>query len=46
MLNLYVFFESNDWSISPSHNFKFINCLFGAVKLITNADKSKFIHNG
>ena len=30
----------------PTNNFPLKSCLFGTVKLVRNADKSKFTYNG
>ena len=45
-LDLYIVYELNNWLINSSNNFPLKNCLFGTVKLVRNAIKSKFIHNG
>ena len=46
ILNLYIFYELNNWSRNPTNNSTLKNCLFGTVKLKRNADKSKFTYNG
>ena len=46
ILNLFIVYELNDWYCYPSINFTWKHCLFGTVKLVTNAAKSKFICNG
>ena len=45
ILNLYIFYELNDWARNPSNIFTLINCLFGIVKSTRNVDKCKFTYN-
>ena len=45
ILNLYVVYELNAWPRDPTNNFPQKNCLFGTVKLVRNADNSKFTYN-
>ena len=44
--SLYIVFELNTWPCNPASNFTLKNCLFGAVKPVRNAIKSKFTYNG
>ena len=46
ILNLYIVYELNAWPRNPTNNFPLKICLFGTVKLVRNADKSKFTYNG
>ena len=46
ILNLYIVYKLNNQSSNPSNNFPLKNCLFVTVKLVNNAIKSKFTHNG
>lgn len=46
MLNVYIVYELNVWSRNPTENFPLQNCLFGTVKLVRTAVKSKSIYNG
>ena len=46
ILNLYIVDELNNWPRNASNNFHLENCLFGTVKLVKNATKSKFTYNG
>ena len=39
-------YELNTWSRNPVNNFTLKNSLFGTVKLVRNAIKSKFTYNG
>ena len=39
-------YELNTWPRNSAYNFTSKNCLFGTVKLTSNADKSKFTYNG
>ena len=34
ILNLYSFYELDNWSPTPTNNFTLKNCLFGSVKLV------------
>ena len=43
ILNLYIVYELNNWPHNPSIIFTQKICLFGTVKLVRNAIKSKFI---
>ena len=45
-LNLYIAYKLNTWSLNPINNSILKNCLFGRVKLVRNAIKSKFTYNG
>ena len=42
MSNLYIVCESNNWPRNLTNNFPQTNCLFGTVKLVRIAIKSKF----
>ena len=46
ILNLYIFYESDNWMCNPISNFTLKNCLFATVKLVISAVKSKFTYNG
>ena len=46
ILNLHLLYDINTWPRNPTNNFTLKNCLFGAVKLTRNANKSKFVYNG
>ena len=46
ILNLHLLYDINTWPRNPTNNFTLKNCLFDAVKLTRNANKSKFIYNG
>ena len=45
ILNLYIVYELNNWPRNPTNNLTLKNCLFGTVKLVRNAIKSKFTYN-
>ena len=46
ILNLYiVYIQLNTWPPNATINISLKNCLFGTVKLTSNADKSKFTDN-
>ena len=46
ILNLYIVYELNTWSLNPINNSVLKNCLFGTVKIVRNTIKSKFTYNG
>ena len=45
ILNLYIVYELNNWLRNPSNSFPLKNCLFGTVKLVRDAVKSKYTYN-
>ena len=46
ILKLYIVYELNICPSNPTNNLPLKNCLFGTVKLVRNAVKSKFTYNG
>ena len=46
IFNFYIVCELNNWPRNPTYNFPPKNCLFGRVKLVKNAVKSKVIYDG
>ena len=46
VVNVYINYDLDVWPINPSNNFKFKNCLFGAINKVKNRDKEKFVHSG
>ena len=44
-LNLYIFFQLNNWPRNPTNNFTLKKYLFDTVKSVRNAIKSKFANN-
>ena len=42
--NLYLSQEA--WPRSPTNNFKFNNCLFGATNIVKNCDEEKYVDGG
>ena len=46
MVNLYITYKLDAWSQGLNTNFTLGNCLFGAVKLIKNADPDKYKYGG
>ena len=46
IFNFYIVCELNNWPRNPTYNFPAKNCLFGRVKLVKNAIKSKVIYDG
>ena len=43
---MYIVHDLNAWSRSPSNNFKFKNCLFGATNTVENNVKEKYVCSG
>ena len=46
ILSLYRVYELNNQPYNPTNDFLLKYFLFGTVKLVSNAIKRKFIHNG
>ena len=46
ILSLYIVYQLNNCPRNPTNNFHLKNCLFGTLKLVRNAIKSKFTYNG
>ena len=46
ILNLCRVCELNNWPHNPANRFPLKDCLFGPLKLLRNAVKSKVIYNG
>ena len=46
ILNLHIVYELNTRPRIPANNFTLKSCLFGKVKLVRSAIKSKFTYNG
>ena len=45
ILNLYIAYELNNWPFNPTNYFSLKICLFGTVKLVRAAIKSKFSYS-
>ena len=41
IVNFYIAYDLDFWSRNPTNNFKFRNCLFGAISIVKNTDKEK-----
>ena len=46
IVNVYVVYDLDGWPRSPTNNFKFKNCLFGAANIVKNIDKEKYVYSG
>ena len=46
IVNVYVVYDLDPWLINPTNNFKFKNCLFGAMNIAKNSDKEKYVYSG
>ena len=42
---IYTLFDLDDQQKSPTNNFKFKNCLFGATNIVKNSHKEKYVSN-
>ena len=45
IVNFYIAYELNTWPKTPTNNFKFKNCLFGATNVVKNGDKGKYVYS-
>ena len=41
IVNVYIPYDLDSWSRNPTNNFKFRNCLFGAISIVKNTDKEE-----
>ena len=41
IVNVYIAYDLDSWSRNPTNNFKFRNCLFGAISIVKNTDKEE-----
>ena len=46
IVNVYIVYQLNTWPKTPTNNFKFKNCLFGATNVVKNSDKEKYVYSG
>ena len=44
IVNVFIVYELNAWSRSPTSNFAFTNCLSGATNVVKNSDKEKCVY--
>ena len=45
-VNVYIVCDLDTWPRNPTSNFKFKNCLFGAVNIVKNCYKEKYVYSG
>ena len=45
-INFSIIYDIDTWSRDLNSKFNLRNCLFGGVKLATNADPDKYIYSG
>ena len=45
IVNVYIVYDLNAWQKSPTDNFNFKNCLFGATSIVKNSDKEKWVYS-
>ena len=46
ILNVYIFYDLDAWPRNPTNNFNSKNCLFGAINIVRNNDKEKYVYSG
>ena len=46
IVNAYIVYDLDAWPRSPTSNFKFKNCLFGATNIVKNGDNEKYVYCG
>ena len=46
IVNVYIVYDLAVCPRSPTYNFKFKNCLFGATNIVKNSDKQKYGYSG
>ena len=46
IVNVYIVYDLEAWPRSPTNNFKFNNCLFGATNIVKNYDEEKYVDGG
>ena len=44
--NVYIIYDLDAWTKNPTNNFKFKNCLIGAINALKNSDNEKYLHSG
>ena len=44
IVNVYTVYDLDAWPRNPTNHLKFKNCLFGAVNIVKNSDKEKWIY--
>ena len=45
IVNVYIAYDLDAWPRNPTNNFKFKNCLFGAISMLKNSDKEKYVYS-
>ena len=46
IVNAYIIYDLDNWPKVPLRNFTLINCLFGAINILKNSDKNKYVYSG
>ena len=46
VVNVYIAYDLDAWPKNPTNNFKFKNSLFGAINIVKNSDKEKYVYSG
>ena len=46
MVDVYIVYDLDAWSRNTTNNFKFKNCLFGAINVVKYSDKEKYVNSG
>ena len=45
IVNAYITYNLDSWPINPVKYFTVKNCLFGAINIVINSDKSKYVYS-
>ena len=45
-VNFYIVYDLDAWPRNPTSTSKFKNCLFGAISILKNSDKEKYVYSG
>ena len=46
IINSYIVYDLDAWTVNPTDNFKFKNCIFGVASKVENSDKEMYPCNG
>ena len=45
-INVHIVYDLDAWLKNLANNFKFKNYLFGAISVVKNSDKEKYVYSG
>ena len=46
IVNVYIVYDLDVWPRNLTNNFRFKNCLFGAINIVKTSDKEKYVYSG